>query len=99
MQYPLAARQGGNASLLNIAAAGAVVKATPGTIWSVHMTTANTVAGGIYDCATVGAAAAANLIAVIPVGAVGDIIRGPFPCQTGIVVIPGTSGVASAGYN
>lgn len=98
-QYPIVARSGGNASSLNIQAAGVVVKATPGTIWSVNVNTANTVAGGIYDCATVGTATVANLIKAIPIGLVGEILNGPFPCLVGIVVIPGTTGVASASYN
>ncbi len=97
-QYPIVARMGGTASVLNITAK-TVIKATPGTVWNVIMNTANTVAGGIYDVATTGGTAAGNLIKGIPTATTGEIITGPFPCAVGIVVDPGTGGVASVSFN
>ena len=97
-QYPIVARAGGTASVLNIIAK-TVIKATPGTVWSVVMNTANSVAGGVYDVATTGGTAAANLIKAIPTATTGEIMNGPFPSAVGIVVDPGTGGVASVSFN
>jgi len=93
---PYFPRPGGNANLLNITAA-AVVKATPGTIYNVSVTTAGSAPGAVHDVATVGAAAAANLVASIP-NTVGNYSL-IFPCATGIVVTPGTGQVLSVSYN
>lgn len=95
-QYPIFPRQGGNNSVLNITAA-TVVKASPGTIWNVNVTTAGTTVGGVYDFAATTGEAAANLVAAIPdvVGAI-DLI---FPCKTGILIVPGTGQVVSVSFS
>ncbi|MHB8914739.1 MAG: hypothetical protein ACYC4K_02880 [Thiobacillus sp.] len=95
-QYPIFPRQGGNNNVLNITAA-TVVKASPGTIWNVNVTTAGTTVGGVYDYAAASGQGAANLAAAIPnaVGAV-DLI---FPCKTGILIVPGTGQVVSVSFS
>lgn len=95
-QYPIVPREGGNQSNLNITAA-TVVKASPGTVWTVVVTTAGTTAGSVNDAATTGTAAAANLVFSIPntVGA----YELTFPCFTGIVVTPGTGQVLSVSFS
>lgn len=91
----LGPRPGGNASLLN-AAASAVVKATPGTLYRVSVTVAGAV-GHVYDCAATGDAAAGNLIGVIP--AVVGVYAFEWPCFVGIVYVPGAAQVASISYS
>ena len=97
-QYPIVARMGGNASVLNITVK-TLIKASPGTVWSVIMNTANTVAGGVYDVATAAGSAPGNLIKGIPTATTGEIMNSPFPAGVGIVVDPGTGGVASVSFN
>lgn len=98
-QNPLIPRAGGNANHLNITAT-TVIKATPGTVYRVIVNTAPTGAGGVYDVATTGGAAAANLICEIPTGLTAPVIYDlTFPCTTGIVVNPGTGGVVSVSYS
>ncbi|HXS04807.1 MAG TPA: hypothetical protein VN731_10045 [Rhodanobacter sp.] len=95
-QNPIVPRPGGNASVLNITAA-TVVKAGPGTIFTVTNNVLGTAsAGTIHDCLTTGAATASNLVGSIPL-AVG-VYSFTFPCATGIVVTPGTSQVLSVSY-
>ena len=94
-QNPLFPRFGGNASVLNITAA-TVVKAFPGTLWSVSVTTAGSTAGSVHDCTTTGAAAASNLTYTIP-----DVVGTYalyFPHAAGIVVTPGTGQVLSVAF-
>jgi hypothetical protein len=79
----------GAASALNIAAA-TVVKAAPGRIARVSVSTAGSGAGSVHDCATVGAIAAGNLVASIP--DVVGVYEIDFPCAAGIVVSPGAGG-------
>jgi hypothetical protein len=76
----------------NITAA-TVVKATPGTILRFNVVSAGTAAGTINDCATTGAAAAANAVATIP-EVVGPVAL-DWPCAVGIVVTPGAGQVLS----
>jgi hypothetical protein len=76
-----------NNTTLNITAA-TVVKATPGLVFRVSVQVAGTGTGTVNDCATTGAAAAANQIYVIP-ETVG-VVAIDWPCLTGIVVTPGT---------
>jgi len=88
-------RPGGSHSKLNLSAA-TVIKATPGTVFRVNVTTAGTTAGSISDCLTTGAVAPANLIATIP-----DVVGQydvTFPALVGIVFTPGTGMVASISY-
>ena len=94
-QYPLVPRPGGSNSSLNITAA-TVVKATPGTLWTVNVTTAGSTVGSASDVATVGGVAAANLIAEIP-NTVGTYVL-TWPCKVGIVITPGTGQVISVAY-
>jgi hypothetical protein len=87
---------GGSRSTLNITT-GTVIKAAQGTIWRVFVNTAPSVAGGVYDAATAGAATAATLIANVPTTA------GPVeiiaPAFNGIYVNPGTGGVVSVTWD
>lgn len=94
-QYPIVPRPGGSASVLNITAA-AVVKASPGTLYNISVVTAGSAAGSANDCATTGAAAAANKIFSIP-NTVGSYVL-TWPCATGIVVTPGTGQVLSVAF-
>ncbi len=95
--YPLGPRPGGNASKLNLSAT-TVVKATPGTCYTVNVTTAGGTTGAIYDNNSTSAGnTAAHLIATIP-EAVGTYTM-TFPAFTGIVFVPGTSMVASIAYS
>lgn len=96
-QYPIVPRPGGSASVLNITAA-TVVKATPGTVFTVNNNVLGTASvGSVHDCATTGAVSAANLVANIPL-AVGTYSF-TFPCAVGIVVVPGTSQVFSVAFS
>lgn len=86
---------GALATRLNLTAA-TLVKATPGTIVSVSVIVAGTAPGSVNDATTVGAAATANEVAVIPntVGA----MRVDFPCLAGIVVTPGAGQTVSVAF-
>lgn len=84
----------GQSSTLNITAA-TVVKATPGRLVRINVTVAGA-AGTANDCATTGAAAAANVICAIP--AVVGVINIEWPCATGIVITPGAAQVVSVSY-
>ena len=94
-QNPLVPRYGGNASKLNITAS-TVVKATPGTLFRVNVTTAGSAAGAVYDASTTGGNTAANLIAELP-NTVGTYEL-EWPCAAGILVVPGTSQVISVAF-
>jgi hypothetical protein len=85
----------GKSSALNVSVA-TVIKAAPGRICKVNVTTAGSTNGTISDVLTTGAVAAANEVAVIP-DTVGmyDV---DFPCAVGIVFTPGTGMVASISY-
>lgn len=96
-QNALGPRPGGNASHLDITAA-TVVKATPGTVYQVNVVVAGSAAGSVNDCATTGAAAAANQIAEIPL-AVGNYAVGPFPTFVGLVIVPPTGGTVSVSFD
>ncbi|MEY3760482.1 MAG: hypothetical protein RIR39_1973 [Pseudomonadota bacterium] len=76
--------------------ASAVIKATAGRVCRVSVLVAGSAVGGIYDCATTGAAVAGNLLAVIPnVVGVYDL---NLPCVTGIVYILGTGQTVAVSY-
>ena len=83
-------------SALNISA-NTVIKASQGRVVIVNVTTAGSVAGGIYDAKTTGTAVAAKLVAVIP-NTVGTYSI-DFPCATGITYLVGTGQVVSVSYN
>jgi hypothetical protein len=85
---------GGNSSALQVTAA-AVIKATPGRLAKITVVAPGTTSGAltVNDCATTGAASAANQIVSIPFGSLtaGQVIALDWPCQVGIVVsaVPG----------
>ena len=87
----------GSATRLNITAGAVLVKATPGRICKVVVNTAGSAPGAVNDCATTGAAAAANLVAAIP-NTVG-VYSIDMPCAVGIVVTAGTAQVLSVSYD
>lgn len=95
-QGALQTTQGGTKSALNLTAA-TVIKATPGRLAKITVVGGGTASMGAFtlnDCATTGAASAANEIATIPSGAVaGTSITIDWPCLVGIVL----SAVPSAG--
>lgn len=99
-QNPIAPRPGGSQSALNVSAP-TVVKATPGTLVRITVLTAATAGTfGAYDAATTGSAATANAIVQYASGypAVGSVIYLQWPCNTGIVVNPGTGGAVSVAF-
>jgi hypothetical protein len=75
---------------------GTVVKPAPGCVTAFNVTTAGAV-GAIYDTTTTGAAAASNLIAVIP-ATVGVYYMQCFPFFSGLVVVPGAAQVLSISF-
>ena len=88
-------RPGGSASALNLSAA-TVIKASPGTVYTVNVTTLGSTPGAIYDAATTAGNVAANLVGNFE--AVGTY-RFEFPCLVGILFEPGTSMIASVSYS
>lgn len=72
-----------------------LLKGTPGTIFSVIVIAAGSIAGALYDATSVAAANAANQIAPIPTSG-GPIFLFEWPCQYGIVLIPGAGQTLSA---
>jgi hypothetical protein len=79
-----------------------VIKATPGRLVKIVVNTAAT--GGAlsaHDCATTGAAAAANQIYSVAAAwpAAGSVIPLDWPCAAGIVVDPGTGGNISVSFD
>lgn len=100
-QNPLVPRPGGSSSSLNITT-NKVVKASPGTVMRVVVLQAATAgAFGVYDAATVGGISAANSIYQVSANwpAAGTVITLEFPCQSGIVVQPGTGGAVSVSFS
>lgn len=95
-QGSLQFQNGGNSSKLNITAA-VVVKATPGRLRKIVVVAPGSGSGAltVNDCATTGAAAAANAILSVPFGSMtaGQVFNLDWPCSTGIVV----SAVPAAG--
>ena len=90
MNVPVSGRR------LNITAA-TVLKVGAGRVLKIQVLVAGSAAGTVNDCATTGAAAAANELAAIP-AAVGPVdLNVAF--QTGLVVVPGTGQTLVAYYN
>jgi hypothetical protein len=89
-------RGGGISNTYNVTAATAI-KAAPGRLMRVSVVTAGSTVGTANDCASTGAAAAANQIATIP-NAVG-VIYLDWPCATGIVLVPGTGQVLAVNFD
>ena len=72
------------------------VLAAPGWIINVNVVVAGSAAGSINDCATTGAVAAANQIAVTP-AATGSCLMN-WPALVGITVTPGTGQTLAVAY-
>ena len=94
-QGALRVSQGGSKSALNVTAA-TVIKAGAGRVARINVTVAGA-AGTLSDCATTGAASAANLIMVVP--ATVGIYNIEWPFALGLVYTPGASQVASISYD
>lgn len=77
-------------------AANTVVKAAPGRLSRVSVTTAGAV-GAVYDSATVGGIGASNLIGVIP--ATVGVYFFDWPFLNGLVYAPGAAQVASISFS
>ncbi len=88
---------GGALSALEISTT-TVVKAAPGVLFRVSVTTAGSAAGAVYDAATTGGNIAANLIGTIANTVTAQPLEFLWPCQTGILVVPPTGGVVSVSY-
>jgi hypothetical protein len=97
-QSAIPIRTGSDAAFttLNLAAPGAVVKASPGRVMKVMVNTAGSGAGAIYDRASLTGVAAANLLFSIPNTAGVYILEAP--CANGITVVPGTAQVVAVTY-
>lgn len=93
-QNPIVPRPGGSQSRLDITAA-TVVKATPGTLYTISVTTPGVV-GAAYDADTVAGNTAANLIAVIPAAEGQQVLT--WPCSKGILIVPGAGQVVSISF-
>ena len=77
----------GTSTITNITAA-TVVKPTGGRVAKISVIVAGSAPGAVHNCATTGAAAAANQVAVVAdTAGVYDV---GMPCPAGIVVVPGT---------
>lgn len=85
-----------NTPVLNITAA-TVITAAPGTITQLYVVVAGSAPGTVNDCATVGAVAVANRIAILP-NVVGPVIAS-WPFNAGLVVTPGTGQTISVAYS
>ena len=89
---------GGGNTVLNLSVA-TVVKAAPGTLYSMSVTTAGSAAGAIYDTTTTGGVGAANLIATIANAVTAAPLNfNAWPCKAGIVVVPPTGGVVAVAF-
>lgn len=73
-----------------------VIKTGSGRVVNATVITAGAV-GALYDCATTGAASAANQIGVTPAVVGGYSINMPF--LLGLVYVPGAAQVAAISYN
>jgi hypothetical protein len=76
--------------------AGTIVKATPGRLCKVVVTTAGA-AGAVYDHSTTSGVGASSLIGTVP--ATIGIYDFNWPCAVGIVYVPGASQVASISFS
>lgn len=76
--------------------ASAVIKVGSGRVVNACVITGGAI-GALHDCATVGAASAANQIGVTPAVAGMYLINMPF--LLGLVYIPGAAQVAAISYN
>lgn len=86
----------GGSSVLNITQS-TLVKVGPGRLAKVSVVVAGSGVGTINDCATTGAAAAANQIGTAPT-ALGTTTFN-WPCFAGIVIVPGTGQTIAVSYS
>jgi hypothetical protein len=94
---------GGNTAAYNLVTTAQVLKGGPGILMRLLVTTPGSAGNLTFnDCATVGAAAAANQIVSIPFGSltIGQMITFEWPCIAGIVVsaLP-TGGLYSVSFS
>ena len=87
---------GATSSAIDVSAP-TVIKAAPGQVVTVNVTTAGSTTGAIYDLATTSGEDSSSLVGVIP-EAVGSYSFGSFPCFVGILIVPGTSQVLSVAF-
>jgi hypothetical protein len=73
-----------------------VVKASTGRLARISVIVAGSAVGTANDCATTGAAAVGNQIAVIPNAA--GVIMVEWPCSAGIVIVPGTGQTVAVSF-
>lgn len=83
-------------STLNMTAA-TLVKSGAGRVGTINVVVGGSAAGAVHDCATTGAASAANKIAVLPQTNPSTIPLN-FPVTLGLVVVPGTGQTITACY-
>lgn len=88
---------GGSLSKLDITTT-TVVKAAPGLLASISVTTAGSAAGAVYDAAS-GSGTAAELIGTIDNAVTAAPLVFNWPCQTGILVVPPTGGTVAIAYS
>lgn len=104
-QYPYNAQNsqlttnGGTKSHLNLTAS-TVINTGEGRVFSIAVNTAGTAGTfAVYDVATTGGVAAANLIwEGSATTAAGTVVILNFPYQVGLVVVPPTGGVLAVSY-
>lgn len=78
--------------------AAAVIKDSPGLLFTVVVVTAGSTSGSVYDSTSTSGNTAANQIGTIP-ATVGSYPFYGFPCKNGIVYEPGSGQVAAIAYS
>lgn len=92
----LSSAGGVSSSLALGAATTTVIKAAPGRICSISVTTAGTTVGAVYDSKLTTGNSAKNQLFVIP-NTVG-VTKLEWPCSVGIVITTGTGQTVSVSY-
>ena len=95
-QYPIVPRPGGNSSVLDITAA-TVVKASPGTLFTISFVS-GTAGVTVYDSTSTSGNTAADEVYALTTSTVGQVVSLTWPCASGIVVVPGASTVVAVAY-
>jgi len=72
-----------------------LLKASPGTLFAIVVVAAGSQAGAFYDCNSIAAASSLTQVSPIPTTG-GPLFLFEWPCQYGIVVIPGAGQVLAA---
>lgn len=88
---------GANQSALNLSVT-TIIKATPGSLFTVTVVTAGSAVGGVYDNNLTTGNTAANQIGIIP-NTVGSYQFYGWPCLTGITYVVGTGQVVAVAYS